>query len=190
MTVTSRESVLGLATFAVALFGVSALLARPKLQRWKDLAAEQGQVRLEIERDRAMISEKSRWDGEFQKLSGMLPVHAADMKMDVHWLAFMDQVAAENGVRITKRRAGEESQEGDVFELPIEVEHEGWEAPLDALVHFLFALQSEGAMLDIRQLRIKPSPNGQLVGRFTLYCAYRRGKVAAPQRPPGDGGRK
>jgi hypothetical protein len=56
--------------------------------------------------------------------------------------------------------------------LPIECRE--WEASLDALVRFLFELQSEGAMLDIRQLLIKPRGQGILRGRFTLYCAYAR----------------
>jgi hypothetical protein len=177
---------LGLAAAAAALLGATALLARPKLAQWKDLRSQQERLRQDIELDKALIAQKARWDREFEELSGMLPLRPADEKMDVHWLAVMDQVASRHGVRISKRRAGDETQEGDVFEMPIEVEHDGWEGPLDALVHFLFDLQTEGAMLDIRQLLIKPASNGQLAGRFSLYCAYRR-EGAAPKSGQKEG---
>ena len=61
---------------------------------------------------------------------------------------------------------------GDVFELPIEVRD--WEGSLEALVGFLFELQSQGAMLDIRHLVMKPNEKKVLRGRFVLYCAYTR----------------
>jgi len=174
MTISHREAMLAVLTLSVALFGGSALFARSRLDRWRQLKAEQFRVRADLEGDKALIAERERWEEEFAELSKMLRAHPANKKMDVHWLAVMDQLASKHGVRIAKRRVGEEKQEGDVFELPIEVEHEGWQASLESLVGFLLDLQTEGAMLDIRQLRITPKPGGTLSGRFSLYCAYRR----------------
>jgi len=180
MTITPRESMLALT--APILFGGSALVARGRLDRWREIKAEQARLRGEIEADRALVAEREKWETEFAALSRMLPSFPADRKMDVHWLSVMDAAASRHGVSITRRRVGEEKQEGDVYELPIEVEHEGWQGSLEALVRFLFELQSEGAMLDIRQLRVTPRSDGQLSGRFTLYCAYRR----AGAEPSGE----
>ena len=77
-------------------------------------------------------------------------------------------------MKISKRQPGEEKQQGEVYELPIECRE--WEGSLDAITHFLFDLQSEGAMMDIRHLLIKPKGEGVLGGRFWLHCAYTRGQ--------------
>jgi len=174
MKVSRRESVLALVTISVGLFGVSAMLARSRVDNWKELRAQQASLAAEIAQDRALAAEKEKWEKELAELSGMLPQYPADKKMDVYWLSFMDNLASKHGVKITRRKAGTERNQGDFYEMSIEVEHDGWEGDLSSLVHFLFDLQSEGAMLDVRQLRIKPKKGGTLAGRFSLYCAYGR----------------
>lgn len=176
MKLSSREIVLGVATLSVALFGGTALLARPKFRVWKDMRARQAELRSQIELDRRLVAQREGWDKKLSEVSKLLPVQPAGKKMHVHWLSIMDRLAAKHGVTIRKRQAGEEKRQGDVYELPIECRD--WEGSLESIVNFLFELQSEGAMLDIRQLLIKPKGKntGQLRGRFTLYCAYTRQK--------------
>ncbi|NQT92453.1 MAG: hypothetical protein HQ559_06810, partial [Lentisphaerae bacterium] len=169
MKVSRRESALVLVTLTVGLLGGTAMLARPRLDRLKQIRAEQESVKGEIRRDRELVSERKKWIGELDELSKALPLYPPDKKMDVYWLAYMDKAAAKHGVRIKRRKAGKEKSEGDFYELPIEVEHDGWEGNLESLVRFLFDLHSQGAMLDIRQLLIKPRKDGVLEGRFSLY---------------------
>jgi len=176
--------VLMLATAAVALFAGTALLARPKVDAWRDVRREQAEVRDQIERERRLLQTKDSWQKQFAELTKIIPVYPADKKMDVHWLSIMDELARKHGVNISKRQVGEEKKVGDVYELPIEGRE--WEGKLDAIVHFLFDLQSQGAMLDVRQLLIKPKEqksDGVLRGRFTLYCAYMRERGAGKAKP-------
>ena len=183
MKMSPRETVLVLATGAVALFGGSALLGRSKIDEWKDLNRQQAAVRSQIEQDKKMLVERPRWQKEFQKLRGMLPQYPLDKKMDVHWLSVMDELAKKHGINITQRQVGEEKRVGDIYELPIECKD--WDGQLDAMVHFLFDLQAEGAMLDVRQMMVKPKEprtDDSLRGRVTLYCAYTR--AAAPSKAP------
>lgn len=175
MRFSSREAVLALVAVAVILFGGSAMLVKPKLVYWKELRAKQAEVIRHIEQDKRLVAEREKWTKQLEALSKMLPQHSPDKKVDVYWLSIMDNLATKHGVEISKRQAGEEKKQGDVYELPIECKE--WEGSLDSIVHFLFDLQSEGAMLDIRQLLIKPKEKGLLRGRFLLYCAYTR----APQ---------
>lgn len=177
MKVSPRESVLVLATGVVVLFGSSLLMVGPKIEEWKELGTKQDQVTQRIEQDKKLIAQRKNWAGQLEKLSKLLPRHPIGKKVDVHWLSVMDRLAAKHGVKISKRKTGAERQEGDVYELPIEVGLDGWEASLESTVHFLFELQSEGAMFDIRQLLIKPRGKGALKGRFSLYCAYTRGSA-------------
>jgi len=168
----SREAMLVLTVGAVGIFGGSAMLVKPRIDAWKELQKEQAGILAQIERDSKLVAERDKWMKRLEKLSEMLPQHASDEKMDVHWLSVMDNLASKHGVRISKRQAGEERRQGDVYELPIECKD--WEGSLDSVIHFLFDLQSAGAMLDVRQLLVKPKGKGVLRGRFLLYCAYTR----------------
>ena len=172
MKISSREFVLILIAGTAILFGGFAILAKPKIDEWKELREKQTILIREIKRNQAIVNQKDNLATQFEELSQKLPLYPLDKKMDIYWLSIMDSLASKSGVIISKRQAGKEKQEGDVYELPIECRE--WTADLDSLTHFLFDLQSKGAMLDVRQLLVKPKARGLLRGRFSLYCAYTR----------------
>jgi Tfp pilus assembly protein PilO len=174
MKISQRETALLFATLAAMVIALTLLAARRRVDEWKELRLRQEDIRRQIRQDKQLVDQRDRWAAELSELSRLLPVYPADRNVDVLWMSKMDQLAAKHGLRISKRQPLQEKREGDIYELPIEVPHEGWEGTLDALVHFLFDLQSEGAMLDIRQLVIKPEAEDRLKGRFVLYCAYTR----------------
>ena len=183
MKVSSRELTLGLVTLTVALFGGTLLVARPRLVEWQQLQMDQVRLEREIEIDRALVDKQAYWQGRFSELSAAMPQYKEDQKTDILWLSTIDSVARQHGFQIRRIEAGKERQLGDVYELPIDCTE--WEGDLNALVHFLFDLQSRGAMLDVRFLLVKPKAGKVLRGRFSLSCAYTRGETAteAPGRP-------
>ncbi len=172
MTLTPRESVLALLTGAVLVLVLSGMLIKPKIERWQELRNEQSAIEADIDLSRSLVAARERWIGEYRAMSKNIPRYPADQKMDIHWLSIMDRAAARNGVRIIRRQAGEEIRQGVVYEMPIECQD--WEGSLDALVRFLFDLQKETAMMDVRQLLIRPRGRGMLRGRFSLACIYTR----------------
>jgi hypothetical protein len=177
MKLVPREAMLALATAAVAIFAISYIAAKPKIERLKDIQQEQVNLRKQIQRDRDTIAGKGKWDKEYDGLRKMLPTLPAGRNTDVHWLELMDNIAGRNGIKISKRQAGEEKKLGEVYELPVVCND--WEGSLNSMTHFLFDLQNEGAMLDVRQLRVKPQGKDMLKGSFTLYCAYMKEQQAA-----------
>ncbi|MCE9615327.1 MAG: hypothetical protein K8T26_13735 [Lentisphaerae bacterium] len=180
MKISARELLLLLLTVGMALFGITAILARPRFEQWKTLRRDQEALQAEIAEDQRLLASRATWEREFESLKSYLPQYPIEKKMDVHWLSVMDNLASKHGVRVTKRQVGDEARLGDIYELPIEVRE--WEGSLDAIVHFLFDLQSQGAMLDVRQLLMKPNEQKELRGRFVLYCAFTRAvdQAAAP----------
>ncbi len=172
MKVTARESILALATVSVALFGVTGLLARSKVEDWKMIRQQQAQARNSIEQSQTLVLQRDQWEQRMGGLKQMMRPFPRDKRMDVHWTSQMETRASAHGLKIVRHEVGNERQEGPIYELPIECRD--WEGSLDALVHFLFDLQSEGAMLDIRYLRVKPKDKVLRTGRFSLYCAYMR----------------
>lgn len=172
MTITRRETVLGIATLLAALYGGLFYLGSGQLANWRLLQAEKAQLWDSIRRSEALVNERERWETEMAELQALMPQFPAAMLMDVHWLREMESKATKHDLKIIRHEAGTEQREGPIYELPVYCRR--WEGTLDSLVHFLFDLQSEGAMLDIRYLYIKPKDKVIHDGRFDLYCAYRR----------------
>ena len=172
MKITRREIVLFIATGGTALLGLTILGVRPKIDEWREIKGKQKYAVDAIEKDKEILRQKEKWENEFKLLSEKLPLIPKEQKVDVYWLSMMDQVASRSGLKIMKRQVGEEKSLGDIYELSIECKE--WEGTLENLVYFLIELQEQGAMLDLRQLLVKPKGKGVLRGRFMLYCAYRR----------------
>lgn len=178
MKLSRREAVLAVVAGAAILYGVTGIVIKPYIDRWKILREQRADTAWRMDQAERLIAQRERVAARLDALSAEVPVYPADQEMDVHWLSAMDRIAGKHGVNIARRQAGEEQRVGDAYELPIECRD--WEGSLDAIVHFLFDLQSEGAMLDIRQLLIRPTGKGRLRGRFTLYCAYARAREEEP----------
>ena len=181
MKMAPREIALGIATLGVGLFALTLSMAKPKIDQWKELRGQCSQLKQLIASNQQLIQAKDVWAKKLAGQGEQLQSFPADRQMDVYWLSTMDRIAAANNVTITKRQAGEVTQDGNVYELPIECKE--WSADLPSLVRFLFELQNQGAMLDIRLLNIKPHKEGQLRGRFELYCAYTKDEATPAPTP-------
>jgi hypothetical protein len=167
-----RELLLATVTGFVVLCGITFFIARPRLAEWKELRKSREEVRMALELDKKLLSKKDHWSKQFVDLKKWLPEFSPEAKVDTYWMKAMDDVASKYGLVLSSRQAGEEKKIGDIMELPIECRE--WEGSLDSLTHFLFDLQTQGAMLDIRQLLIKPKDKTRMRGRFMLQCAYAR----------------
>lgn len=178
MTVTGREKAMAAITAMVILYGVLGLLAKGRIERWRLQRDEYRQTTQRMALERALIAQRPLWETRYAGMKDLMPVFPADKPVDTYWLAVMDKAATKNGLNIAKRQVGAEKLVGDVYEVAIECKE--WEGSLDALVHFLYDLEAEGVMMDMRQMFIRPHPTNHAVlrGSFTLYCAYMR------ERPP------
>lgn len=170
MKLRPRELLLLFLTAVVALFAGTFFVAKGRIEEWKEISRQAQELHRQIELQERLVETRGKWETELKQLAKSLPVFPADKKMDVYWLATMDEIAAARGMTISKRQAGEEKKVGDLYELPIECSD--WEGTLEALVRFLYDLQEKSGMLDVRQLFIKPKGQGVLRGRFSLVCAY------------------
>lgn len=175
MKLSRREAIFGVATGIAILFGLSAMLAKSRIEQWKDALKDQAKCREQIEKDKILAGDREKWIKQFEELNKSFPPFGADQKMDVYWLSLMDSVATKNNVVISKRTPKEEKKTGDLYEMPIECQE--CEGSLESMVRFLFDLQVQGAMLDVRQLVLKPKSTTALRGRFTLFCAYTRAET-------------
>jgi len=183
MTMSNREKVTASITLVVLLFGVLGLLSKGPLENWRLKRLQYRQACDELVRAESTIQERSKWEQQYAGVRDLMPVFALDKPVETHWLGVMDNAASANGLTILKRQVGSEKLVGDVYEMAIDCKE--WEGTLDALVRFLYTLESTGVMLDMRQMYIRPNPadHSRLRGSFSLYCAYMRKKDAAPVKP-------
>ena len=177
MTLSRREQVI-LTGFALAvLFGILGITLRKQLDAMKELRFQLSTLRDQRKSERLLIESDPVWRSRYEQVRDQMPVFPMGQQVDTFWLGRMDALATRHGVSILRRSVGREALLGDVYEFPIEVRE--WEATLANFLKFLHAMQSEGAMLDVRDLLIRPHPSrpGVLRGSFTLYCAYMRAQV-------------
>ncbi len=172
MKVTKREAGLGIATLAAALYAGLIYVGAGQREAWRLLREERDRMLHLIQGSQALVAERAEWEAQMDQLQDLMPLFPRDKRMDVHWLSEMEGKAAVHDLKIFRHEVGSEQREGPIYELPVFCRR--WEGTLDALVHFLFDLQGEGAMLDVRYLYVRPKDKVIHDGRFDLYCAYRR----------------
>lgn len=179
MSLSRREQVLGTVTLLALLFGGVGFTARKQLDLWREKGARVDELRRLRATERELVEMGPLWRERYEKVRDQMPVFEPGRQVDTHWMSRMDALADTHGVRILRRQVGREELVGDVYEFSIECRE--WEGTLEAFIRFLHAMQAEGAMLDVRDLLVRPHPSakGMLRGSFTLFCAYMRG-VPAP----------
>jgi len=190
MTVSGREKAMVAITGMVILYGGLGLVSKHRLDAWQMKRDAYRQASQHLVLERTLIGQRTQWEKNYSGMKDLMRIFPAEQPVDTYWLGVMDTAATKNGLNIAKRQVGAEKPVGDVFEIAIECKE--WEGSLDALVHFLYDLESAGVMLDMRQMFMRPHPTnrGLLRGTFTLHCAYMREKpAAAVALPAGSGAR-
>ena len=181
--VSFREKNMLLIVGVLALYAIAALSYKKQAENWKIARRTYQTAVKKFQDENALIASRAEWRKKYEEMRSLMPVFPYEKDVDTHWLNVMDSVAQRNDLTISRRQTGREEEVGDVYELPIECKD--WEGTLEALVKFLYDMNKEGAMLDVRQLYIRPSPRaGYLTGTFTLYCAYMRDDVDESESTP------
>jgi len=177
MTLSRREQVILTGFVLAVLFGVLGMSLRKRLDVMAELRGQLDVLQHQRKSERSLVDAYPTWTARYEQVKDQMDVFPIGLPVHTHWAGKMDALAGRYGVTILQRTPRSEALLGDVHELPIEVRE--WEATLGGFLNFLHAMQSEGAMLDVRDLRIRPHPSRQgiLRGSFTLYCAFMRAEV-------------
>jgi hypothetical protein len=186
MTMSGREKAIGAITVVVLLFGILGVLAGKRIDTWRTNRLAYRNACSALAEARKLISQRELWQKQYEGVRELMPVFPADKPVDTYWLGVMDTAARSNGLNILKAQATGEQLVGDVYEMAIECKE--WEGSLEALVRFIYGLESTGVMLDMRQLFIRPNPadHSRLKGNFVLFCAYMRERPDAA-KPKTEG---
>jgi len=179
MSISRREKVMIAVTVGVVVFGVVGTQFSVQRQKIFDarnkLKTSKNERAVQVE----TIAAAPGWVERYGKVQHMMPVFPVGQHVSTYWGTRMSIAAERHGVVLSRQRATAENFESDVYQFPIEVGE--WEGTLEAFVGFMLELQSEGAMLRVREMRVQPDARrpGIFRGSFTLDCAYMRGEVAS-----------
>ena len=185
MKISTREMGLAWLTAMILILAGTYWFAQPKAKDWKTAIKERdalGWKRKEIDH---LLGDQTNINRRLEALRKQLPAHPMGKDVTAELLMTLERTAQQHGLVLLRREPEKEKSVGDLYEVAINCT---WEGSLDALVHFLYALHIQGAILDIRQLTVAPAQGGpdRLKGSFTVDCAYTRTPAeaqAAPQEP-------
>ncbi len=173
MKMSSRELLLSAITGMIALFGLSYLLAMPRIKEWSLLREKRAEAERRIGLTRRMIEQAPAWEAKLKNLRRKLPQHPPEKDVTADLLIRIEKLASSSGLTLASRDLEKETRSADMYELAANCK---WEGKLEPLVQFLFALQQEDAILDVSQLSVAPNEKRLLKGSFTVYCSYSRTK--------------
>jgi hypothetical protein len=181
MIFSKRDFNLVMITLAVLLGGLTYLLIMPMANQWKLSSA----AREQLERDRALadriLASRPEWEERLGALQATLPTYGLTEAVGAELLRQVRRLADENRVITTRITPDTENNIGNLYEQAIEVT---WEAELEPLVRFLYAVQIAGATLDIRTMTMTPSQEQSLKGNLKIFFAYQR----LPDEPEKESG--
>ena len=192
MKIAAREmNLLGI-TLAVVLLALSYLVLDPKFQEWGAFRDQRIELQTRLDRATQMLDSQGMVESQLAEFRKGLPVFPPNEDMDTELMQSLDKMAGQQGLTVTKREAKPEREAGDLYETSIKCQ---WEGYLPALVKFLYAQQSLGAVSDVRELSVSPmgkkrdTSSDRLKGSFTMDYAYRR-EAAAIESPSDVAGPK
>lgn len=187
----TREAVLAVATLAVGLGALTWWGAGSRMARWTEIGRTAEGLRTRLQMAERLVGRRAEIEGRLDTLLRQLPRHPPEKDVTAELLKLIETTASEQGLTLTRREPEREKAAGELYEVAINC---NWEGTLDALTHFLHAIQAKGAVLDLRALTITAgrSGSGALSGNFSVACAYTRARApgaAAPAAASPAGGR-
>jgi Tfp pilus assembly protein PilO len=180
-----REMGLAWVTAVVIILTGTYWLCQPKANAWKAAIKEREALGWKMKEMNHLLGDQTNVNQRLDVLRKQLPQHPQGKDVTAELLMTIERTAQQHGLVLLRREPEKEKSVGDLYEVAINCM---WESTLDALVHFLYALQIQGAILDIRQLTMTPGQGGpdRLKGSFTVDCAYTRTSVGREEEAPPE----
>lgn len=173
MRLNPRERVLALGVLIVILAAATWWIGEPRYVEWRETARTEEALRQRKLIAERLLNQREELHERMDALRRDLPRYPREADVTSQLLRNLQRAADDHGLQLLRREPEEERRIGELYELAITCT---WEGTLTALVHFLYTLQTQGAIVDIRHLTIAPVPGSpaQLRGSFTVDYAYSR----------------
>ena len=180
MSISSREMILAWLTLAAVLLGGSFWLGEPMFQEWKDQRSARNSLYDRQRLAERLLEQKTEIQNRWETLRSNMPSYPIDLDVTSQLLRNLQQSADKQGLNLVRVEPDEEVSVGDLYEVSIAC---SWEGSLEALVKFLYQVQAESGMVDVRQITVTPTrgDGGRLKGNMTVDYAYSRSSTPPPK---------
>ena len=182
MKITPREMILSWVVALLVLLALSFWFCAPRIKTWQELSKKKEALVQRIRIAEQRVGQRGEWDKKLQEIAQKLSKYPADQDVTADYLKILENIVKENNVTLSQRRPQKEKKQKDLYEFAIDCT---WEADLDAMVHFLYALEQQKVTMDMGDLNmsLKEGGKGKLNGSFSLICLYTRaGNTSQPQK--------
>ena len=182
MNLSPREMMLVWLTLAAVLLGGSFWLGEPMYQDWKEQRAARSTLHDRQRLAERLLEQKVEIQERWDSLKSAMPSYPLDLDVTSQLLRNLQQTADKQGLNLVRVEPDEEVSVGDLYEVSITC---SWEGSLDALVKFLYDVQAESGMVDIRQITVTPTrgQDGRLKGNMVVDYAYSRSSPTPESAP-------
>ena len=179
MRISAREMVLGWATMALIVAAGSYWFVAPKIQGAKEMSERRETLRRDIELSKRLLDQKPDWERRMELLRLKLKTYSPEKYVSADNMKLLENLAKESEIALLQRRPEKEKKQGDLFGFEVDCT---WEGTLEALVRFLYALESQDVSMDLDQLSVSTvsGSKDKLKGNFSVKCAYCREAEAGP----------
>jgi hypothetical protein len=174
MKISQREMILGVATLAALLAGITWYAVDSKTDEWKGKKTEITNLKQQIRLHEQAIEKQNDWIEDLKTLQKDLRIFKTGQKnVSPELMKTIKAISRKHDLDITKSQPYGEQKIGDLFELGINCT---WQGTLESMVGFLTELQQQGVRYDVRTLNVTPvgKNTGKLKGNMVIHCAYTR----------------
>ncbi|WFB37161.1 type II secretion system protein GspM [Kiritimatiellota bacterium B12222] len=171
----SREQRLAIITGLVLLVALSYQLIKTQLTNLKNLERRQLNAQVEAKRQTTLLAQRPDLIEQLESVRGQLPSHPEEKDLNSELARQVQNLASQTGLRLTGLTPEPEIYYPDLHLYQAAVKCT-WSGSSENLVLFLLRLNAQGAVADIREIRIR-NRNGMsdtLTGTFILDFAYSR----------------
>ena len=177
MTLNQREQILVSAVAGLVVLFATYLAGAALAERWREQSRKIVSRQRELASMQAAIRSRPQWLAQTEQLrQGLHRQQRFEQMSDL--LKQLEDIGKTAGVVISARRPLPLVEHGDYRELAVQC---SFEAGIQSLVQFLFALQTESGLITVEQLQLAPRPDNISIlrGDIQLRALTERGGKAA-----------
>lgn len=146
-------------------------IVQDALSEWKTATTSEKKVSEKLRLTKKLLAKGPDVAAQLEVLQRRLPRYGPDRDVTAEQMRTLDRIAQEQSFGLGQREPQAEGTNGAVREIVI---HTAWDSNLDALTHFLYALQTQDAIFDVRRLTVLPVQGqaDRLKGSLVINSAY------------------
>jgi hypothetical protein len=174
-TLQAREIRLALITAGVIVVAVSYTILRNQIQNLGELNRKELRAKVERLRQTQLLAQRPELIVKLESIKGQLPRHPEGQDLKSEFARQVQTLANQSGLRLTGLTPDQESYFEDLKLYQSSVRC-SWSGSSENLVSFLHLLNQQGAVADIRELRLRnrSGTSTTLSGTFVLDFVYSR----------------